>query len=133
VVGVEFRGYGSLGSGRRRLRDDGGGPRMRSCAVAICAVRAAPMAHSCSTAWDAARTRSCEAARAAWMVAMAATSAESVDGATTRGEVQVVSAIGRRGAVKPGGRLPREAGRGEGRRGTEVTHEGGVAGRSRSP
>jgi hypothetical protein len=36
------------------------------------------------------------------MVAMAATSAESVDGATMCGGAQVVSATGRRGAMKPG-------------------------------
>jgi hypothetical protein len=43
----------------------GGGSQMRHCAVAICAVRAAPMARSCSKARDMARPRSCEAARAA--------------------------------------------------------------------
>jgi hypothetical protein len=84
----EAMGASGVGGGDSGMT--GGGPRM-SCAVAICAVRAAPMARSCSTARDTARPRSCEAARAAWMVAMAATSAESVDGATTRGEVQVVS------------------------------------------
>ena len=54
---------------------------MRHCVVAIFAVRAALMARSCSKARDATCPRSCEAARAAWMVAMAATSAESVDDA----------------------------------------------------
>jgi hypothetical protein len=51
---------------------------MRRCAVAIWAVKATPMARSCSRARDAARWRSCEAATTAWMVAMAATSGESV-------------------------------------------------------
>jgi hypothetical protein len=76
---------------------------MMRCAVAIRAVRAAPMARSCSKARDAVRPRSCEAARTTWMMVMAATGAESVDGVTTRGGAQVVSATGRRGAVKPGG------------------------------
>lgn len=78
----------------------GGGPRMRRCVVAICAVKAAPMARSCFRARDAAHSRSCEAARAAWMVAMAETSAKSVEGA---GGAQVASVTSGRVAWKPGG------------------------------
>jgi hypothetical protein len=48
--------------------------------VAIWAVRATPMACSCSRARDVACWRSCEAATTAWMVAIAATSEESVVG-----------------------------------------------------
>jgi hypothetical protein len=71
----------------------GGWPRMRRCVVAICAVRAAPMARSCSRARDTARSRSCEAATVAWIVAMAATNKESVAGAIDAGATR----------VKPGG------------------------------
>jgi hypothetical protein len=72
VVGVESRGEGGLGSGRRGLMGD----QRRLCAVAIWAVRAALMARSCSRTSVAARSRSREAATAAWMVAMVVTSAE---------------------------------------------------------
>jgi hypothetical protein len=73
--------------------------------VAICTVRAAPMACSCSRARDAARSRSCEAAMVSWIVAMAATNV---------GSVRAVGAGAVR--VKPdGGRRERDyAGRGEG-------------------
>jgi hypothetical protein len=69
----------------------GAGPRMRHCAVAIWAVRVALMACSCSRATDAMCSRSCEAAKAAWMVTMAAASDEEAgggaidDGACRRG------------------------------------------------
>jgi hypothetical protein len=39
------------------------------------------MAHSCSRARGTARSRFCEAATTAWMVAMVVTSAESMEGA----------------------------------------------------
>jgi hypothetical protein len=48
--------------------------------VAIWVVRAVPVAHSCSRVRDAARCRSWEAVTTAWMVAMAATSAEGAGG-----------------------------------------------------
>jgi ABC-type branched-subunit amino acid transport system substrate-binding protein len=54
------------------------------------------MAHSCSRGSNATRWRSYEAATAAWMVAMAATKAESLDGATARGGAQVTSTTGGR-------------------------------------
>jgi hypothetical protein len=127
ALSPEARGASGVGEGVSWMT--GGGPRMMRCVVAIWVVRAAPMARSCSKARDAARPRSCEAARAAWMMVMAATRAESVDGVTTRGGAQVVSATGRRGAVKPGGdclekpvgeRVP------GGRGGTEDTRGGRV-------
>jgi hypothetical protein len=48
--------------------------------VAIWAIRAAPVARSCSRVRDVAHCRSWEAATTAWMVAMAATSAEGTGG-----------------------------------------------------
>jgi hypothetical protein len=73
---------------------------MRCCAVAIWAVRAAPKLRSCSKAWDAVCSRSCEAARAAWMVAMAEVSVESVEGVI---ETQVASATSGRVVENLGG------------------------------
>ena len=58
----------------------GGGPMIRRCAVAIWAVRVAARACSCSKARDATHSRSCEAARAAWMAAMVDANVESVEG-----------------------------------------------------
>jgi UDP-N-acetylmuramyl pentapeptide synthase len=73
---------------------------MRRCVVAIWAVKAAPMARSCFRVRDAAHSRSCEAARAAWMVAMAETSVELVEGAEV---AQLASMTSGRVAWKPGG------------------------------
>jgi hypothetical protein len=70
---------------------------MRRCAVAIWAVRAAPMVRSCSRARDAACSRSCEAATTAWIVAMAATNEESMAGAVNTGAMWVKLDGGRRG------------------------------------
>jgi hypothetical protein len=53
---------------------------MRRYAMAIWAVRGAPKVRSCSRARDAARSRSYEAARVAWMVAITEVSVESVEG-----------------------------------------------------
>jgi hypothetical protein len=62
---------------------------MRRCTVAICAVRAAPVARSCSRARDAARSRSCEAATTACIVAMAASNAGLVAVAISAGAARV--------------------------------------------
>jgi hypothetical protein len=70
-------------------------------------VKAWPIARSCSQARDTARSRSCEAATAAWMVARAVASAESVEGA---GGAQVASATSERVVNPGGGFLERRAG-----------------------
>jgi hypothetical protein len=80
-----------------------GGLRMRRCTVAIWAVSVAARARSWSRARDAARSRSCEAARAAWMAAMVDGSVESVEGS---GEAQVASAASGRVVGNPGGGCP---------------------------
>jgi hypothetical protein len=82
----------------------GGWSRMRHYAIAIWAIRATPMGHSCSRARDAARSRSCEAAMATWVVAMAATNAKSVAGAVDAGAVRVKPDRGRRGCCCAGER-----------------------------
>jgi hypothetical protein len=99
VVDVESRGEGALGVNGGASWATGGWPRVRRCAVAIWVVRAAPMARSCSRARDAARSHSCEASTTAWMVAMAVTSAESVEGV---GGAQVASTTSGRMVGKPG-------------------------------
>jgi hypothetical protein len=71
---------------------------MRRCAVAIWAVRAAPMARSCSRARDAARSRCCEVATTAWMVAMTVTSADDAGGAIDDTMMSAYVVL-----VKPGG------------------------------
>jgi hypothetical protein len=71
----------------------------RRCAVAIWVVRVVARACSCSRARDATRSRSCEAARAAWMAAMVDASVESVGG----GEAQVASTTSGRVVENPGG------------------------------
>lgn len=66
VVDVESRGEGGLESDRRSLMGDQRmGEDEALLPVAIWAVRAAPMARSCSRVRDAARSRSCEAATTA--------------------------------------------------------------------
>jgi hypothetical protein len=75
-----------------------GWPRMRRCAVVIWAVRVAHMAHSCSRVRGVARSRSCEAATTAWMLA---TSAEDVGGGAVE-EATLSAYVGAVG-VKPGG------------------------------
>jgi hypothetical protein len=72
----------------------------RRCAVAIWAVSGAARARSYSSARDAACSRSCEAAKATWMVAMVVASVESVEGV---GEAQVASATSGRVVENPGG------------------------------
>jgi hypothetical protein len=99
MVSVESRGMGSLWVGGGVSWATGGGPMTRRCAVAIWAVNVAARAHSCSSARDAARSRSCEVARAAWMAAMVNASVESVEGV---GEAQVVSATSGRVVENPG-------------------------------
>jgi hypothetical protein len=95
---LEVRGALRLSGGASWTTE--GGSRMRRCVVAIWTVKAAPMARSCFRARDVAHSRSCEVARAAWMVAMAETSAESVEGA---GGAQVASVTSGRVAWKLGG------------------------------
>jgi hypothetical protein len=56
VVDVESRGEGASGVSGGASWTTGGGSWMRRCDVAIWAVRAAPMARSCSRARDAARS-----------------------------------------------------------------------------
>jgi hypothetical protein len=78
-----------------------------------CAVRATPMARSCSRARDAARSCSCEAAAATWIVAMTATNAGSAAGVIGAGVVRVKPGGGRRerncvGEMAPG-RGPRSS------------------------
>jgi hypothetical protein len=80
---------------------------MRRCTVAICAIRVAPMARSCSRARNAAHSHSCEAATAAWIVAMAATNAESATGVISAGAVRVKPGGGRRERGCAGERAPR--------------------------
>jgi hypothetical protein len=92
----------------------------RCCAVAIWAVSVAARARSCSRAPDAARSRSCEVARVAWMVAMVEASVGSVEGG---GEAQVASATSGRVVENPGGGcLGRRVG--EGRPVRASTHVG---------
>jgi hypothetical protein len=108
VVGVESRGEGALESDRRSLMGDRRmGEDEALCPVAIWAVRAAPMARSCSRARDAARSRSCVAATTVWRVAMAVTNTESVAGAVDARAVRVKPDGGRRGRCCAGKRLPR--------------------------
>jgi hypothetical protein len=73
---------------------------MRRCAVAIKAVRATPMVRSCSSVRDTARSRSCEAGKAVWMVAMVEASVESVEGTS---EAHVALATSERVVGKPRG------------------------------
>jgi hypothetical protein len=82
-----------------------GWPRMRRCAVAICAVSAAPMARSCSRVRDAARSRSYEAATTIWIIVMAATNAESTTGAIGARAARVKPDGGRRGVLWRGGEV----------------------------
>jgi hypothetical protein len=58
VVGIESRSVGSLWVGRGVSWSTGGGPMTRRYAVAIWAVSVAAKVRSCSSARDAARSRS---------------------------------------------------------------------------
>jgi hypothetical protein len=100
-VGVEPKVWGVSG-----VTDGGVGlrPRRRCGAMAIRVVRATPMARSHSKAKIVARSRSWEAATAAWMVAMAATNAGEAGG----GADVVATRLVQEGSVwvrKPGGEL----------------------------
>jgi hypothetical protein len=79
VVVVESRGKGGLGSERRSLMDDRTTAEDEVLRGGHLVVRAAPMAHSCSKARVAARSRSGEAQQP-WMVAIAVINAEEAGG-----------------------------------------------------
>jgi hypothetical protein len=71
----------------------------RRCAVAIWAVSVAARACSCSSVRDVARSRSREAAKAAWIAAMA----DDMESVESIMEAQVVSATSGRVVENPGG------------------------------